>query len=298
MSNTISDYIERDLRARLACQGEFECPLTLHALSRHYSVSLTPVREAVRRLLEARVLLKQPNGRLIVDAVFASKKRPASTSVAAPPQRPADIEKRLVLEIVEKSLRRDSEFLREDAAARRFGVGRTAIRQLLSRLAGRGLLVHVPRRGWSVRPFDNDDLAAYIETREVLELKALELARPRLDKKILRGMLAANTKHIGRQQLDNSIHGYIVQASENRYIRDFFEHYGDYYDTIFGYAAPETSVVASMARQHRAILRALIAEDWSTARRALSQHIRAQRAIVQQLLAHLSRSDSNHEAAS
>ena len=46
----------------------------------------------------------------------------------------------------------------------------------------------------------------------------------------------------------------------------------------------ETRVVAAMARQHRTILRALIAQDWTRARRELTRHIRAQRPIVRELL--------------
>ena len=59
---------------------------------------------------------------------------------------------------------------------------------------------------------------------------------------------------------------------------------GIYFTTLFAYAAPETQVVRRMARQHRDILRALIAEDWRAARRALARHIRSQGPIVRKLL--------------
>jgi len=42
--------------------------------------------------------------------------------------------------------------------------------------------------------------------------------------------------------------------------------------------------VARMARQHRNILRALIARDWTQARKALSEHIRSQQEVVGSLM--------------
>lgn len=50
MTETITEYIQRDLRARLQTEGEFPEDQTLETLSRHYRVSVTPVRRAVRAL--------------------------------------------------------------------------------------------------------------------------------------------------------------------------------------------------------------------------------------------------------
>jgi DNA-binding GntR family transcriptional regulator len=178
--------------------------------------------------------------------------------------------------------------VREEATALRYGLGRTAIRQALARLAGRGLVVHVPRCGWRVRPFDLADLEEYLEVREVLELKALDLARPHLVTADLRRMLLGNAPRAGRKaRLDNNLHRYLVDKAGNAYISDFFNRHGAYYTTIFDFAAPETRVVVEMARQHRSILRALIDRDWPRARQALSQHIRGQRPIVKELMLRL-----------
>ena len=73
-----------------------------------------------------------------------------------------------------------------------------------------------------------------------------------------------------------------------------------FYTTLFDYAAPETKAVRQMASQHRAILRALIAEDWDKARTALVHHIRAQRPIVEELMrsvAYVPTSDERLESA-
>jgi DNA-binding GntR family transcriptional regulator len=292
MLATISDYIRRDLSSRLGTEAGPPADLTLHALARHYGVSLTPVRQALGHLIAEGVLLKQGNGRVRVNPGRAHLRgaRPIPPA-PAPPRRAAELEEALAAELIGRSLRGEAAYLREEATARRLGVGRTAVRQVFGRLAGRGLLVHVPRCGWRVRPFDEADLASYLEVREALELKALDLARPNLAAADLRRMLAGNAPG-GRgrgPRLDNGLHAYLVAKAGNAYIRDVFDRHGAYFTTLFDFAAPETDIVAEMARQHRAILRALLDADWPRARRALAHHIRAQRPIVRALLRRIGR---------
>lgn len=290
LMTTLSDHIEHDLCGRIGSGLGPPTELTLTALSRHYGVSFTPVREALRELVSQGVLLKGANGRIhaIRPKVRGPRAR-AAIPLAAPPDRAAELESAVATEVIGRSLRRVGDYLREEATAARFGVGRTALRQALGRLAGRGLVVHVPRRGWLVRAFDEADLDAYLEVREVLELKALELARPRLDAVDLRRMLAANVPGRRAARLDNRLHRYLVDTAGNPYIRDFFDRHSAYYTALFDFAAPETQVVAAMARQHRAILRALIDRDWLRAREALAQHIRDQRPVVKELMHRLGR---------
>ena len=104
----------------------------------------------------------------------ARGKRPGRAEAPGPPRRPRDLETDLAAEVIRKSLEGEGAYLREEATAERFGVGRTAIRQAFLHLAGRGLIVHVPRCGWRVRAFDQADMVAYLEVREVLEIKALD----------------------------------------------------------------------------------------------------------------------------
>jgi DNA-binding GntR family transcriptional regulator len=171
--------------------------------------------------------------------------------------------------------------LREEATADRLGIGRTVLRQVLNRLAGLVLVDHLPRRGWKVRRCDEAEMLAYLQVRESLELKALDLAKHRLADEDLERMLVGNR---GAARLDNQIHRYLIDKSGNRYLRDFFDRHGLFFTTLFDYAAPEANVVRAMARQHRGILRALLAKDWPKARKALARHIRAQTPIVRRLL--------------
>ena len=176
--------------------------------------------------------------------------------------------------------------MREGAAAAKYGIGRTVLRPIFSRLAGQGLLDHVPRCGWRVRPFDKNDLCNFIVVRESLELAALEQASDKLEKSVLKQFLAGNQgdENVQMGGLNNNLHGYWIHLSGNRYIIDFFDHQAVYYTTLFDFAAPEAHVVAEMAEQHCQVLEARINDDWSQAKKALVRHIRNQKPIVQKLL--------------
>jgi DNA-binding GntR family transcriptional regulator len=284
MAKSITDYIRRDLRARLRTEHDAPVDLTLSALSQEYRVSLTPVRLAVRDLVAEHWLVKRPNGQVAIN--HERKRTPTSGDSIEPPNLPLDLgnlESTFTSEVIRMSLRRETDYLREEATAERLGVGRSVLRQLLHRLQGKGLVEHLPRRGWRVRPFDEGDMLAFLDVRVSLELKALELAKPNFVRADLEAMLHGN-RASAEPRLDNNLHRYIIEKAGNFYIRDFFDRHGIYFAVLFEYAAPEASVTAVMAKQHRKILRALIAGDWPSARKALAHHIRSQRPALRRFL--------------
>ncbi|GAB6164999.1 hypothetical protein JCM19992_09990 [Thermostilla marina] len=286
-ASSLSDYIREDLRRCIVSENGPPCKLTLPALAAHYGVSVTPVRTAVCDLIEEGLLVKQPNGRL----TCRPGKPPADAAEItelAPPRTSADWDRVLVKEVMLASLQQHPVYLREEALAAKYSAGRSVIRQTLNRLAGAQLIEHMPRRGWVVHPLQEDDIRAYLEIRESLELKALDLARPHLIEADLQEMLEGNREvPPGEPQpLDNRLHAYLIEKSQNRYIRNFFRQYtATYYTAVFDYAAPETDVVTMVAGQHRAILRALIAKQWDEARHVLAEHIWSQQPILKNLLA-------------
>ncbi|MBI3856923.1 MAG: GntR family transcriptional regulator [Planctomycetes bacterium] len=265
-------YIREDLKARIHAGRGLPAKLTLEGLSRHYGVSFTPVRAAVRELVRERFLRKGANGRLEVSA-----DPPRAARARRSPEAPADRERLLAADALRRSLKGEAVFLREEAAAVKYGIGRTVVRQVFGRLVGTGLLEHVPRKGWRIRPLRGGELDAYLEIRETLELKALDLARPRLVRADLERMLAAN-----EDGLDNDFHRYLLEKSNNRYLRDFFDRHGAYFTTLFDTAS--IGAVREMAAQHRRILQALLRRDWDGARRALAHHIRCQRPVLKKMM--------------
>jgi len=279
----LAERIFEDLCARIESGEDPPCKMTFSALSAHYGVSLTPVRTAVKQLVAEGYLVTLGNGRLQISDVLPEKKRATRFNISEPPQ---DHEAIIRSDLIRLSLTGDSRYMREGTAAAKYGIGRTVLRPIFSRLAGQGLLEHVPRCGWRVRPFDKNDLCDFIVVRESLELAALEQARQKLEKSVLQQFLEGNRGGANIQigGLNNNLHSYWIACSGNRYIIDFFSQQAVYYTTLFDFAAPEAHVVAEMAAQHCEILEALINDQWSAAKKALVRHIRDQKPIVQKLL--------------
>ena len=286
---SISGYIKKDIETMIRSNDPLSVRLSLVDLSKHYGVSITPVREAINRLVDEEYIIKLPNRRLRVNPE-KSGIGPSMHDVDLPPT-PSDWDETLLEEVMLASLRQRAVYLREELISQKFDVGRSIIRHTFSRFAGAGLLEHVPRHGWLVHPFREEEMKAYLAVREVLELKALELARPRIVRSEVNEVLAGSPLPSGTgtasYHLGNEVNKYIIDKSGNRYIRDYFRQYvARYYADLFDFAAPETAVVTEMAMQHRKILEALAGRAWVRAAEELSRHIWAQEQVLKKLLAH------------
>lgn len=282
----LAESIERDLAERIRGRRALPSRLTLGALAEAYGVSATPVRTAIDGLVRKRLLRRDGAGRLAV----RGGEPPAPSTTEAPAGVARDLDGEIAEELILTSLTEGGSFVREEALAERHGVGRTALRGALQRIAGGGLVEHVPRRGWRVPHFDEAEMDAYIDVRETLELKALELARPRLERADLERMETGNRPAAVRAgRIDNDLHAYFIERSNNRYVRAFFDTNGRYFNALFDYAGLGTRVLADMAAQHRAILDAALHRRWAQAREALSEHIHAQKPVMERFLDQLHR---------
>jgi DNA-binding GntR family transcriptional regulator len=127
-----------------------------------------------------------------------------------------------------------------------------------------------------------------------LELKALELAWPRLVDEELHAMLAGNRLPANpddRPVSDNSLHAYLVEKSKNPFIADFFDRHGEYYNALFEWESLDREAQIQEVRHHREILEALLRRDRPAAERALVEHIRNNHPM---LLAKPANSDARH----
>lgn len=281
---TLTKYIKADLIARLSRDELSPDALTLAALSDHYQVSVTPIYHAINELIEEGYLYREKNRRLCVNQ---EKMSDAQTAAKSPqPAPPEDHFKRITDDLLTLSLNGESVFLREMASAKKYDISRTSLRNIFNRLAGDGMLEHVPRRGWKLRSFNQHDLDAFIEVRVVLELKALDLAKESLDKRVLQKILDGNQVPETDQeplQIDNSLHEYLIKQSDNYYIISFFDRHGRYFDLLFLWESNDRDAAIQEIQQHQRILSALINEDWTTAREELELHLRSNHPVLSQL---------------
>jgi len=79
-------------------------------------------------------------------------------------------------------------WLKQVDLEQRYGATRMEVRQALDRLAAKGLVKHLARRGYRVEDFDADRQAQIMEIRAVLEAAAAELVIDRLDEASLAAM--------------------------------------------------------------------------------------------------------------
>ncbi|HBG25988.1 MAG: hypothetical protein A2Y10_13740 [Planctomycetes bacterium GWF2_41_51] len=277
---TWADFITNDIENRVLNGKPLPTKLTLHSLCSEYGVSITPIRQAIDLLLEKSIFIKDKSGRLKLNSHKMSHNVNRHFEQVSCP--PADLYGQISRELVVESLSEKTHFLRESAMAKKYATGRTVIRRIFNRLAGEGIIDHIPRCGWKLRSFNKEDLAAFLQVREILELKALDLAKNHLEQDELIKMLEQNKiddKH-KNVTADNSFHNYLIKQSGNRYIKDFFEHYGRYYEILFTCEDTDLKSRILAVKQHRKILKALLKQDWHNAKKYLAQHIHINHSVL------------------
>lgn len=279
---TITEKIITSIKELISSGTDLPFDLTHTSIAQYYEVSLTPARNAVIALVDEGVILRKPNGRLCIKSKKtggAATNQSCSKALDAKPKLQKEWHNAIIREVINLSIKQNSDYLREEATAAKFNVSRTVVRQLFSHLAGAGLMEHVPRCGWRVQQFNEKEMMDYLQIREMMELEALRLARPKMHIKELQSLLAMNQPSAKRQatpRLDNQLHAYWIDRCDNRYIQDFFRRYGDYYSALFDHASVGKETMYEMATEHCKILQCLIDSDWSGAKKALTHHIRGQ----------------------
>ncbi|MCP4463539.1 MAG: GntR family transcriptional regulator [Planctomycetaceae bacterium] len=268
----LTKKIEYDITSHLS-SGNTPCKLTVAALASHYGVSQTPVRTVITKLIEGGKLIKLSNGRLQAPDAFDFTSDSPWQPASGPTTDPYEA---ILREIVQKSLLAEETFLREERTATHHKLSRSGVREICHLIAGQGLLEHIPRRGWKIRHFTHADLQAYLDTREVLELKALDLAWERLDDTELQAMYDGNIPAKNAQDfpvIDDRIHSYIIEKSGNFYILDFFNRHAPFFRILFEWEGKNREAAVEAVQQHREILTAIINRDRKQAAKALSHHI-------------------------
>ena len=151
---SIATYISQDIKQRIRAGATLPAHLSLTELSRHYDVSITPVREAIQALVEEGYLQKLENRRIAVNATkigIGGEEEQFSL-----PKSSSYWDEVLLEEVTHASLSLAAAYLREGALAQKHGVGRSIIRGAFSRFAGAGLLDF--GRGAGARPGQEADL--------------------------------------------------------------------------------------------------------------------------------------------
>lgn len=286
---TLSQTIENEIARRIRKKESLPCELKLLPLALYFGCSTRPVREAMANLRTKGLLTPAKINKLRIESKPEAKSFEVSDT-KSPPYRPSaflahasDTLSRLTRQLIEQSLHAGDEviFVRESAVAKQLGTSTTVAREHFSRLVGYGLLEHVPRRGWRLRPVRQKDLDDFIHARLSLETLALSIAWEKIDHAVIQKFLEGNTlsaKTTGKRtathtRTDNGFHRYIIDVADNFYIRDFFDRQGRFFQLLFEWEDQDPATTAQTIRQHRRILKAILQDDQAKAQAALKVHI-------------------------
>ncbi len=281
----ISEYIKTDLSGFLSKGRPFSVELNLTALAKHYGASTQPVRTALAQLEEEGLLTKQSNRRFIPTIPQKkSLRKPAKEHSINIPSHDT-VYRQIAEDLVKQSFQTDDTYLREQAAATKYGIGRTVLRQIFLRLSTEGILKHVPRCGWKVRRFSKKDLQDFLAVRETLEQKALSQSFSSIDSETLEQYLQ-NNRDRGPSQpplIDNQLHAYWINLSGNRYIQSFLENNSTYFNLLFEWEEHDIPAARLTCKKHRRILSCLLKKNLEGAAKALSSHILKDHPVLEQL---------------
>ncbi len=182
-----------------------------------------------------------------------------------------------------------SEWIREDAIAKRLGVSRTPIREACARLSSKGLLEHVPRRGYRLPPLSSHDLNEIYPV--LVELEVLSIRQRSLGP----GGVAAKLRSLNFDPLrppkdtaafaavDFAWHDGLVAGSGNRvlvtHFRMLYTRVSRYIHYYWTEPDPQTS-----ADEHDQIARAIERDDTDLAIALLRTHRRCGLERIQRLI--------------
>jgi len=188
---------------------------------------------------------------------------------------------------------RAGEHLVTQELALRFGVSHTPVREALMTLAGLGVVELAPNRGALVRRVSGGEVREVCDVRRALECEAVRRACGRLDAAELR-RLAEDIARLAddrsgadeerfrlARELDNRLHDLIAASCGNRFLAGelnrlklLFRAFRDFAWRTHGPRIGGRRV-GGEAREHLAIVEALLAGQRRHAVRAMARHIRS-----------------------
>jgi DNA-binding GntR family transcriptional regulator len=207
-------------------------------------------------------------------------------------QRRQSIVQSLLADVFHGRLRAGEHLVTQDLAER-FGVSHTPIREALISLSGVGIIDLMPNRGAIVRRISSKEVCEVCQVRKALECEAVRLACGRIDlgelhalADDLKRLSAVKVRSASRfvaeaREVDSRLHDLIADSCGNAFLavelsrlKNLFRVFRDV-AWEFDAAKHDCHRVPEEAREHLAIVEALLAADPKAAARAMARHIRS-----------------------
>jgi DNA-binding GntR family transcriptional regulator len=261
--------------------------ITEQALADRFSVSRTPVREALATLVESGVVERERNRGFFLARPSAELAGNEAGSAA---------EDTLYYRIAEDRLNgRIPQKVTEAQLVRRYRATRRRVAAVLSRMSHEGWLVRLPHQGWAFEPM-LDSVKGYEDGyrfRAVIEPAALRQPGYHLAPEVIRRLrevqaefLADNARYSDSQAFDigASFHEAIVGGSKNTFLLDSLRRVNAV-RRLFEYRAKrDRSYLAGQYREHIELLQLIEAGKLELAARLMERHLGGARKMKARLI--------------
>jgi DNA-binding GntR family transcriptional regulator len=172
--------------------------------------------------------------------------------------------------------------LNEVELAESMGVSRSPIREAIQRLAKEGLVEIIPRRGSFVTSLKLDEVKELFELREVLEIKAAELAAQRISDEELNQLsrLLDDTSALIKMKKyreypwNLDFHKQIASCAKNRYLLEKIYDTNVHLLLVRHKSGLEIGRAEKALQEHRRIFEAIKKKDARSAGQCMKEHIR------------------------
>lgn len=197
----------------------------------------------------------------------------------------SDLALERVIEAIVKGDLHPGERIQEATLARQLGISRGPLREAISRLEGRSLVVRVPHKGVSIANPTDQEILEVFDIRGALEGVACRLAAERMTDAELHDLETIVREHASHSDVqsgdgyyqspgDQDFHFKIIQASRSQRLISIL--LGDLYHflRVFRYRSSVRKGRAKLAHdEHLAILDALLKRDGEAAEEAMRTHV-------------------------
>ena len=250
------------------------------ALSERLSVSRTTVRKALDELTRRGLI---SDGR---DRVVRRKPRRADHFPGAETTAVSDQVEQRFMEWMLRGDLKPGTTINVLELARRFGVSTTALRDFLNRFARFGLIEKRPNTSWIFKGLTHDFASELFDVRQMFEFNGARafIALP-AEHEAWASLAALHAEHLKLAKeldvrfqdfsgLDARFHRLINDASNNRFIRDFYEvmafifHYHYQWNKTL-----ERQRNAAAINEHLRYIDALLSRDWDRVEKAAGAHL-------------------------
>ena len=186
----------------------------------------------------------------------------------------------------------------ENALAEEFNVSKTPVREALARLASEGLAERIPGKGVVARTMSYEEVADYLEVREVLEGLAAEKAAARVTQAGIAKLesiiveseaAAAQGDPNAYSAVDAAFHRAIIDMGDNTALKEIMPQLHDKIRVVMKASVALPGRFTKSVEEHRSVLRALAEGDPREAGVEMRKHIMSTRAaVVERLRSHRS----------